>query len=167
MNPWTDLHKWFASNCDGEWEHDFGIKIETMSDPGWLVVIDLEETNLEGKGFTPIKEGSSEASWIDCRVEESKFRGMGDATKLEEILRVFIDWARSQNEDWLKPPEPMSDEECQKYEDGRFFASLGDEVESEKCRIEGCTRNRIRHSVMCSEHHFEMVKGRFVPERAS
>src|SRR5687767_14791615 len=106
MNPWPDLQKWFASNCDGEWEHDFGIKIETMSDPGWLVIIDLEETNLEGKLFTPIKKGPSEASWIDCRVEESKFRGMSDATKLEEILRVFIHWARSQNEDWLRPPDP-------------------------------------------------------------
>ena len=47
MNVLTDLQEWFASNCDGDWEHDFGIRIETMSDPGWMVTIDLEETNLE------------------------------------------------------------------------------------------------------------------------
>ena len=167
MSLWSDVQMWFASNCDGEWEHDFGIKIETMSDPGWLVVIDLEETNLEGKEFEPVKEESSEDSWIDCRVEESKFRGMGDAARLEEILRTFIDWAKSQNEDWLKPPEPMSDEERQRYEDEQFYASLGDEIESERCRHEGCARARIRHSVMCREHHFEMVTGRPAPERAS
>lgn len=166
MSAWSDVQKWFASNCDGEWEHDFGVRIETTSDPGWLVTIDLEETNLEGKEFKPVKEGSSEGSWIDCRVEESKYRGMGDPAKLEEVLKIFVDWAKSRNEAWLKPPEPMTDEERREYEDEQFYASLGDEVGSEECRHEGCTRNRIRHSVMCGEHHFEMVKGRSAPERA-
>jgi hypothetical protein len=167
MSVLAEIQKWYASNCDGEWEEDYGVKIETMSNPGWLVVIDLEETNLEGKEFAPIQEEPSEESWVDCRVEESKYRGMGDDARLEEILRIFIDWAKAQNEDWLKPPEPMSDEERQEFEDEQFFASLGDEVESERCGHEGCARDRIRNSVMCREHHFEMVTGRPVPGRAS
>jgi hypothetical protein len=167
MNPWSDLQKWFVSNCDGEWEYDFGIKIETMSDPGWLVIIDLDETNLEGKEFSPVKQEPCEDSWIDCRVEDSKYRGMGDSSRLEEILRIFVDWAKSQNEDWLKPPEPMSDEGRQKYEDEQFFASLGDEVESEPCQHEGCIQNRIRNSMICRQHHFEMVKKRPAPKRAT
>jgi hypothetical protein len=166
MSVLADLHKWYASNCDGDWEHTFGIEIGTLDNPGWAVTIDLEETNLEGKEFAPVRDESSEDSWIDCRVAELKFRGVGDPAKLEEILRIFIDWAKSQNEDWLMPPEPMSDEERRKYEDEQFFASLCDEVVSEKCRYEGCAHNRIRHSVMCREHHFEMVKGRAVPGSA-
>ena len=165
MSALAEIQKWFTSNCDGEWEEDYGVKIETMSDPGWLVVIDLEETNLEGEEFEPIELESSEDCWMNCRVEEAKFRGMGDSAKLEEILRIFVDWAKSRNEDWLKPPPPISDEERQKYEDEHFYASLGDEIESERCRHDGCGHNRIRYSVMCRKHHFEMVTGRSAPER--
>jgi Immunity protein 53 len=167
MNVWSDVQNWFASNCDGEWEHDFGIKIETMSDPGWLVVVDLDDTNLEGREFTPVAEQTSESSWIDCRVEQAKYRGMGDPSRVEEILRIFVDWAKSQNEDWLTPPRPMTEDEYQKHEDEQFYLSLGDEVENENCRHEDCTRNRIRQSVMCREHHFEMIKKRAPPESAS
>ena len=167
MSLWSDLQDWFASNCDGDWEHDFGIKIETMSDPGWLVTIDLEDTNLEGKEFKSIEEGSSDNSWIDCRVEESKFRGMGDSARLEEILRIFVNWAKSQNEDWLKPPPPLSEEELQKLEDQNFWDSLGEEKGPETCKHDGCDRKRIPLSVMCRRHHFEMVKKRSIPQTAS
>ena len=129
--------------------------------------IDLTDTNLEGKDFHAIEEESSEDSWIDCRVEGSKFHGFGDSRRLEEILTIFLDWARSQNVNWLQPPPPASDEERQRFEDQQFFASLVDEVESELCRHEGCRRFRIRNSVMCRVHHFEMVTGRPVPNDAS
>ena|SRR5947209_2640018 len=166
MNVLAEIQKWYASNCDAEWEHDFGVKIETLDNPGWGVTVDLEETNLEGKEFKRIKDQTSEESWIECYVDGSKFQGFGDPSRLEEILRIFLNWAKSQNEDWLKPPPPMSDEERQKYEDEQLFASLGDEVESEQCQHEGCSRNRIRNSVMCREHHFEMVTQRPAPKSA-
>jgi hypothetical protein len=167
MSALTDIQKWYESNCDGDWEHQFGVIIETLDNPGWAVSIDLTDTNLEGKSFQPIKEESSEESWIDCRVEDSKFRGFGDPRRLEEILTVFLDWARSQNQNWLQPPPPASDEERQRLEDERFFASLGDEVESELCSHEGCTSYRIRKSVMCRVHHFEMVTERAIPKDAN
>src|SRR5918993_1820728 len=160
MNILAELQKWYASNCDTEWEHDFGVKIETLDNPGWGVVVDLEGTNLEGKESQGVKDETSEESWIQCYVAGKKFHGFGDPGRLEEILRTFLDWAKSQNEDWLKPPDPMSDEERQRYEDEELYASLIDEVESEQCRHGDCTRNRIRYSVMCRGHHFEMVTGR-------
>jgi len=138
-----------------------------MSDPGWLVVIDLKDTNLEGRVFTPVVAQVSHSSWMDCRVEESKYRGMSDPINLEEIIKVFVNWAKAQNEDWLKPPEPLTEEEYQRYEDEQFYASLADEVENEQCKHQGCTHNRIRQSVMCREHHFEMIKKRPLPKRAS
>jgi Immunity protein 53 len=167
MSALADIQKWYASNCDGEWEHEFGIKIDTMDNPGWSVSIDLDDTNLEGKEFRLIENHQSEESWIECRVKDNEFHGFGDPSKLEEILQIFIDWVKLQNEDWLNPPKPMSDEERQQYEDEQFFASLGDEVESEQCQNEKCRENRIRNSVMCRQHHFEMVKKRPVPYRAS
>ena len=29
------LEEWYVSNCDGDWEHTFGITINTIDNPGW------------------------------------------------------------------------------------------------------------------------------------
>lgn len=167
MSVLAEVQRWYASNCDGEWEEECGVRIDTLDNPGWSVTVDLFETNLDGKDFQRITNHDSEESWIACRVENRQFLGFGDPTKLEEILRIFVDWAKSQNENWLKPPAPMSNEERQKFEDEALFVSLGDEVDGENCHYEGCTQNRIRYSVMCRAHHFEMVTKRPVPQRAN
>ena len=43
------LENWYSSQCDGSWEHFYGIKIETLDNPGWAVEIDLCETELINK----------------------------------------------------------------------------------------------------------------------
>jgi hypothetical protein len=105
MSVLDEIQKWYASNCDTYWEHSFGVQIGTLDNPGWDVTIDLKDTNLDGKHFEEFQREASEERWIHCRVEKNKFRGFGDETKLEEILKVFLDWAKSQNDDWLKPLE--------------------------------------------------------------
>ena len=39
-----DLENWYFSNCNEDWEHQFGVKIDTLVNPGWRVEIDLEGT---------------------------------------------------------------------------------------------------------------------------
>ena len=51
MDILGDPQKWYAANCHGGWEHYFGVVIETLDNPGWLVKIDLEETTLDGKHY--------------------------------------------------------------------------------------------------------------------
>ena len=51
MSVLDDLQKWYTSNCDGEWQEEYGVEIGTLDNPGWSVTIDLEDTNLEGKDF--------------------------------------------------------------------------------------------------------------------
>ncbi|MFK0239099.1 Imm53 family immunity protein, partial [Streptomyces vinaceus] len=34
-----------------DWEHEWGVKIATLDNPGWTVEIDLEETDLEGREY--------------------------------------------------------------------------------------------------------------------
>jgi hypothetical protein len=29
------LSTWYQSQCDERWEHSFGLKIETLDNPGW------------------------------------------------------------------------------------------------------------------------------------
>ncbi|MFE6026463.1 Imm53 family immunity protein [Streptomyces niveus] len=40
------LRNWYAQQCDGEWEHERGVRIATIDNPGWTVSIDLEESEL-------------------------------------------------------------------------------------------------------------------------
>lgn len=89
------LQKWYEYNCDGSWEHMFGIKIDTLDNPGWLVKIDLEETILENKPFEEIHYDNGDHDWIWCRIKGNVFNGAGDPQKLETILAVFKEWAET------------------------------------------------------------------------
>jgi hypothetical protein len=31
------LSRWYAAHCSGEWEHQYGVSIQTIDNPGWLV----------------------------------------------------------------------------------------------------------------------------------
>jgi hypothetical protein len=41
------IQQWYKEQCDGDWEHSYGITIESLDNPGWLVKVDLENTKLE------------------------------------------------------------------------------------------------------------------------
>ena len=86
------LENWYSSQCDGSWEHFYGIKIETLDNPGWAVEIDLCETELINKPFVEIDRDISDNDWLSCRLQNNKFEGFGDASKLYEILEIFRKW---------------------------------------------------------------------------
>ncbi len=89
-----EIENWYYSNCNGDWEHQFGINIGTLDNPGWSVKIDLEGTKLEECKFEEIKNLDSEFEWIHCTVEKKKFVGHGGSNQLNNLLKIFIDWAR-------------------------------------------------------------------------
>lgn len=31
------LERWYASQCDDNWEHSYGIRIDTLDNPGWRI----------------------------------------------------------------------------------------------------------------------------------
>ncbi|UCH44768.1 MAG: hypothetical protein JSV11_10785 [Nitrospiraceae bacterium] len=41
MNNFDRLNRWYINQCNGDWEHQYGIVIETLDNPGWRVKIDL------------------------------------------------------------------------------------------------------------------------------
>lgn len=89
------LIEWYKSNCDGDWEHSYGIKIETLDNPGWLVKIDLSETKLEDKEFKSIKVLNNKDDWLFGKVKDNIFHGIGDIYKLEKILELFKRWGEN------------------------------------------------------------------------
>ena len=95
MNILNWLEKWYLKNCNGDWEHSFGIKIETLDNPGWSVDIDLIDTNLESKPFLEVKVERSEKNWFLCRVDDGIFKGRGGPQNLAEMLEIFHKWVGS------------------------------------------------------------------------
>jgi hypothetical protein len=90
------IQNWYESNCNGDWEHSYGIKIENLDNPGWMVTLDLEDTFLEEVGFEPIEyQKDEENDWIHCKKSEQKFKAVGGPQKLDELLEVFLNWAES------------------------------------------------------------------------
>lgn len=92
MNIIEWINNWYSSLCDGDWEHSYGIKIETLDNPGWIVKIDLAETDHQGKEFIGINTDHGDDDWIQCFIRDDQFIGAGDPTKLEKILLIFKEW---------------------------------------------------------------------------
>ncbi len=98
MSILEKLQLWYDQHCDGDWEHLYGISIETLDNPGWSVKIDLKDTLLEDVPFQPIKYGDSEKTmdfrddlndWVNCYREGTFFCGLASVQNLETVLKIF------------------------------------------------------------------------------
>jgi hypothetical protein len=90
------LEEWYASRCDGEWEHGYGISIETLDNPGWRVRIDLHDTPKESQTLErqTIKT-QSENDWIQYWVEDKTFHIACGPLNLSEGVELFVRWFNS------------------------------------------------------------------------
>jgi|GEM_PF-1673932 len=92
------LQRWYSSMCDDDWEHEFGMEIGTLDNPGWSVKINLEGTPLKSAPFVPVEkntdpvEDEREREWISCKIEDGHFKGYGGPHMLGAILEVFMRW---------------------------------------------------------------------------
>jgi hypothetical protein len=53
----SELQEWYISQCNEYWEHEFGVNISTLDNPGWTLDIDLQGTDIEEKLFTACSYG--------------------------------------------------------------------------------------------------------------
>ncbi len=98
LTVFEKLSAWYEAQCNEDWEHHYGIKIETLDNPGWLVTIDLFGTNLENKPFSEIhhnvdsKNNPIATKWLCCTVSNAQYIGAGDSSQLEKIIAHFCLW---------------------------------------------------------------------------
>ena len=90
-----ELQHWYGAECNGDWEHSYGIVIETLDNPGWSVVIDLNETTLACRARAATSRHASEHDWVEIKITSDKFVGAGDPTKLLTILAAFVEFKNS------------------------------------------------------------------------
>jgi hypothetical protein len=65
-----------------------------LDNPGWLVKINLEGTDLEGQAFPEIAKLEPERAWLSCKIVDKQFQGAGGPHMLGDILAAFVHWAR-------------------------------------------------------------------------
>ncbi len=98
MDTVKKIQDWYISMCNGDWEHSYGVNVETLDNPGWHVKIDLVDTDMENIHFTSVEYGIGKNSepdsddWLTCKVENKVFHGYGGSKKLEEIFKCFLAW---------------------------------------------------------------------------
>ena len=85
------LQEWYLSQCDGMWEHGYGISIDTLDNPGWKVVVD-GQTGREALTFM-IDYGDDD--WLSVNASAERFDGTGDPGKLAQLLACVKDWVAS------------------------------------------------------------------------
>lgn len=91
----TWLQRWFASHCDGDWEHSEGIQIGTLDNPGWEFTVDLRDTELTNRPFTNVKIERSEVDWVQACVRDGKFEAFGGPSNLTELIGIFRSWTEA------------------------------------------------------------------------
>jgi hypothetical protein len=88
------ISNWFKTQSNGDWEHQSGIAISTLDNPGWSLKIDIVGTVLEHKAFDLISDRmDDENEWLRCWKEDGVFRGVCGPTRLEDVLEHFLLWA--------------------------------------------------------------------------
>jgi hypothetical protein len=85
MNNLEFLQDWYKSQCNGDWEHNHGIKIETLDNPGWYINIDLEDTEFENI-IVNEEEEISDTNWFFITVKEKQLIVFCDINKLIFML---------------------------------------------------------------------------------
>ncbi len=91
MSELRQLQAWFQSNCDGDWEHGDGVKIETLDNPGWTVHIYLSGTGAEDLTLVEVNDNyDHDTDWLRCWREQNTFRAACGPDRLVDVLRIFL-----------------------------------------------------------------------------
>ena len=83
------VQAWYATQCNGEWEESYGIKIETLDNPGWHVHIDLADTRWSDLSVATSEVHRSEHDWVSVQAGVGRFTAACGPLNLGEVLHHF------------------------------------------------------------------------------
>ena len=89
------LGAWYAGQCDGEWESEYGVTIATQEDGSWLLRVDLVGTPLAGDELGRDLVARSERDWVEVWSDGFTFTAAGGTNNLGEVLAAFSEFADS------------------------------------------------------------------------
>lgn len=98
------LMQWYLAECNDDWEHSYGVRIDTLDNPGWTLRIDLCETDLLGRPFERVERGEpasglenwrSRGSWLIADVKGEVFEAACGPLDLPAAIQIFRDWVEA------------------------------------------------------------------------
>jgi hypothetical protein len=105
------LARWYAEQCDGEREHDRGVRIATIDNPGWSVEIHVVGTAVEHQAFIGEELQDESCSWSEreeppawwqdvstwhqIRLQDGKWQAYGSPDQLPALIARFRRWVES------------------------------------------------------------------------
>ncbi len=89
------LCQWYQSQCNGTWEHAYGVRIDTVDNPGWVLTVDLSDTALESKVLTEVTVNNYNDDWHFWKTKDRQFIASGDPTKLPLLVESFLEFSKS------------------------------------------------------------------------
>ncbi len=95
MNNIKWLQSFFSNCCDGDWEHQYGIKITTIDNPGWAIDVNLNDTFWENIPYEKFSVDRNDEDWIVCSVKKSTFKIRCGIGNLGEGIEIFRAWVES------------------------------------------------------------------------
>ena len=97
--------RWYLAECNGDWEHSYGIEIGTLDNPGWTLKIDLRETTLLGQPFARVaygkiandlEEWQIAGSWWVAELKGETFEAACGPLDLPSVIGLFRNWVEQQ-----------------------------------------------------------------------
>ena len=87
------LQDWTKSQIDGDWEHELGISISMLDNPGWILSADVSNYGDFLKETKPLGR-DNDVDWVDFEVRVIAktyvyIEIFGDISKLNKILYSF------------------------------------------------------------------------------
>jgi hypothetical protein len=99
VEPLGFLADWYAAQCDGDWEHAYGIRITTLDNPGWAVDIDIEGTGLEGAELERRETDADADHWLQTWSDGHIFHARCGPTALATALGRFQEFADQKSDE--------------------------------------------------------------------
>lgn len=82
------LEAWAEAQLDGDWEHEHGVQIAMLDNPGWSLTIDL--INYESSLIDiPYILEKRDTQWMGCKISNSYLSIFSDIRNLSTILVLF------------------------------------------------------------------------------
>lgn len=91
------LSAFYSGHCDDAWEHQYGVTIQTIDNPGWTIEVDLTGTEFAASEFVSIDNGTDveSADWYVVFGRDGKLRGAGSPDRLGTLLVLLVEAMQS------------------------------------------------------------------------
>ena len=96
MSELERLQRWYADQCDGEWEHGHGITVETVDNPGLCLSIDLTGTSARLELGRSLEVERDDDDWYQIWVREERghrcLLAACGPLNLAEVVEIALTW---------------------------------------------------------------------------